>query len=604
MKFILPLAIVSLLLSGSEQAWAFGGKPKRPPAVSTPSIPSSFSASSSSPDRINLSWTQSGTYTGLELEKARNAQFTDSRTLHPLGRVNTTALTGLDANTTYYFRLRAVNSGRVSAYTSTINVTTQAIPVVVPPNPIPPPNPPPSSTVSAILDATRLSGPAPLAVQFDATRSTGNGITLPFHQLTYSFNFGDERGQNWSISNRPKNTQSGAALAAHVFDNPGLYYVTVQVTNPATGQSSQASVAITVTDPNADFAGNNTICVSNANNFTGCPAGALQQNALPRDYAGKRVLLRRGERFSSVNLNGTDDNVIVAAYGTGAKPIVDLVFLGGNNRVAAWPDGVVIMDLNITNGFGILVTASRVLLYRCDMVDPDREKIDVGTALHYNIENGSLPASAYYWPREIFLVENNAIGDTDNDNVPHIVTMGFFTKSALLGNTFNRATEHTVRIWAGFKVVLAHNDIGGEHYTSSPPGIRAALKFHSSGILPFHENVGTSGSQIASRYLVTADNRFGSPQYPGSWTVGFGPQNADPGTVEGLEDIIMERDLFRRGPYTSQDIHNVARRVTVRSQTVENGRPLLMHQLAPNEFSGDIRMQPWIGPYFGMPNNY
>ena len=50
-----------------------------------------------------------------------------------------------------------------------------------------------------------------------------------------------------------------------------------------------------------------------------------------------------------------------------------------------------------------------------------------------------------------------------------------------------------------------------------------------------------------------------------------GPQNADQGTVEGIEDVIMERDQFIRGPYTSLEIQNVGRRITVRNASTSNG---------------------------------
>jgi len=466
------------------------------------------------------------------------------------------------------------------------------------------PEDPLETDVTANLQATRLSGPAPLAVLFDAAQSTAVGVSIPFHQLHYSFNFGDDRGLTWAISGKPKNTQSGAPLASHVFDLPGTYTVSVRVTDPATNKFGRASVTITVTDPNTVYSGTNTICVSGSSNFTGCPSGALQQTALPAVYANKRVLLRSGETFATVTLNGTDDNVLVATFGTGSKPRVERVFLGGGNTVAAWPDEVTIMDLDIRNGFSVLVTGSRLLLYRCDMTDPNTEKIDIGTALGYYVDNGTLAASQYYWPREVFLVENNALGDTNNDNLPLLVVMGFFNKAAILGNTFNRATQHTLRAWSGYKAVLAHNSIGGEHYASPAPGIRAAIKFHSGGVNPYDDNLGVSGREIASRYLVSADNRYGSVDYPGSWTVGFAPQNTDIGTIEGIEDLIMERDHFLRGPYTSQDIHNVVRRATVRDQTVEGGVPLLMHQLSTSDWSGDPGMLPWIGPYFGMPNNY
>ncbi len=459
-------------------------------------------------------------------------------------------------------------------------------------------------SIVARLSATRISGPAPLAVQFDAIASTSTSVSLPFHDLLYDFNFGDERGQSWEVTGLPKNTQNGAPLAAHVYDNPGTYTAQVRVHNPLNNEQAYAYVTVTVQDPNAVYSGSNTVCVSSSANYSGCPQGALTQTNLPSSYRNKRILLRRGESFPGISIPPTDDNVLIATYGSGNKPVVNQVYLGNRGDLAQWPDEVTVMDLNIRNGFSLAASGSRVLLYRCDMTEPNADKVDIGTALGYYATHGSVPLSSYYWPREIFLVENRIIGDTNGDQLPGIVVMGTFAKSALLGNHLNRATEHTVRMWSGFKTVLAHNFMGGEHYAPNPPGIRAALKVHSGGTSAYQDNVGASGFNIATRYMVTADNRFGSTLYMGSWMVGFAPQNADQGTVEGLEDIIMERDVFQRGPYSSQDIHNVARRSTVRGASAVGGAPLRMHQVLPSQWSGDPGLLPWIGPYFGQPSSY
>lgn len=75
--------------------------------------------------------------------------------------------------------------------------------------------PPPTTTttngaISLRLAASRVTGTAPLAVHFDAsdTTTTIAGVQ-PFHDIRYEFNFGDDRGQNWTISGLSKNTQTG-----------------------------------------------------------------------------------------------------------------------------------------------------------------------------------------------------------------------------------------------------------------------------------------------------------------------------------------------------------------------------------------------------------
>lgn len=464
------------------------------------------------------------------------------------------------------------------------------------------PPPPPTGAVTAQITASRTTGPAPLAVMFDAggTTTTVAGTDV-FRQLTYSFNFGDERGQNWTLTSKPKNTQVGGPLAAHVFDVAGTYVVSVRAQDSA-GNFSDATVSITVTNPDTVYSGTNTICVSTSGNFTGAPAGAVQQTTLPSAYAGKRVLLRRGETFGSINPRNVDAGFQVGGFGAGNKPVVTGVFTGMVAGVAQWTNDFTIMDLNIgSNGVAVDATTSKFLLYRCDINTPVAwSQVNIGTAVGYYYENTPEPArSAIYWPKEVFIIENDIQGVVNSTNNPGYPMFGHFTHSAVIGNTINKATEHSFRIWAAHKLLIAHNRIGGEHYASPPPGIRAAIKLHSAGTQTYTSTVGSS-LHLASRYVVIVDNIIGSTTFQGSWTMGVGPQNADPGTIEKIEDIILERNTFVRGPYTSQDFHMLGGRVTTRGNVVSGGGALLYDMVTASEFGGDPGNYPWCGPYFGQ----
>jgi hypothetical protein len=464
---------------------------------------------------------------------------------------------------------------------------------------VPPPAPGPGQAAGAQLNATRLSGPAPLAVLFDATATSMEGVALPFHMLTYRFSFGDERGQSWAISGQPKNSQTGGPLAAHVFDLPGSYTVRLRVEAPG-GAVSETSIAITVQDPQLVYAGSKTVCVSGARDYRGCPDGASRQSSLPGGYEGRRVLLRRGESFDAIRVANSDRNAQIGAYGEGAKPSVQAVVLEGDGSVAKWPDDVTVMDLAVRNGAVKLeVTGSRILLYRNDVTLPSRSEaqVDIGTVVTFQAQNGRLGMDRFHWPREIFLVENDIRGDVDG-GMPNVTVMGWFMRSALLGNTINRATEHSLRIWAAHKTVIAHNAIGGEHYAPTSPGIRAAIKIHSSGTLPYADSLG-AGMRIATSQVIVANNRLGSPAFPGSWTVGIGPQNADLGTVEATVDYIHENNVHLRGPHTSQDLHIAALRVTTRGNTAVGGS-FNGDAVGAREFRGDPAMRPYLGSYFGQ----
>jgi hypothetical protein len=75
---------------------------------------------------------------------------------------------------------------------------------------------------------------------------------------------------------------------------------------------------------------------------------------------------------------------------------------------------------------------------------------------------------------------------------------------------------------------------------------------------------------------------------------GFGPQNADPGTVEGLEDCVAENNIFVRGPHTSSEMQMRGRRMTARGNTVQGGG---LVRISPIEARFDPGMDAWHGPY-------
>jgi PKD domain len=440
----------------------------------------------------------------------------------------------------------------------------------------------------AAIQATRLSGPAPLAVLFDATGTTVSSGNA-FHQLSYEFNFGDDRGLNWAISGQPKNIQRGGPLAAHVFDLPGTY--TVRVRAQSSNGYSDATVTVTVQNPDNAYSGTNTVCVSPSASYSGCPSGAATQTTLPSSYAGKRVLLRRGESFGQVILRHTDDNVVVGAFGSGAKPRVARVSISEAAIPVAgvFPDEVTVMDLDIANGILHQNSGSRFLFYRNDLTQAGGNNgIAVGDALGFSVANSGWPASSFYIPREIFVVENLLIGTATATSTPFLNFQAVASRLAMLGNDMGRAQQHTVRLFAVHKGVIQHNALRSQ----AADNIRGALKLNSGGLLPYADNYGTTMGAWASRDIVIANNLIGDPNDTGSWTSGIGPQNSQ--SAEGVEDVIVENNRFQRGPNTNADMVLVARRITTRGNARVDGGAL---NIAP--LTGTFALPlTWQGPYW------
>jgi hypothetical protein len=451
-----------------------------------------------------------------------------------------------------------------------------------------------------MLQASRTVGPAPLAVLFDATGSVAAEAGVDaFRSLDHEFNFGDDRGQVWALSGQPKNVQRGGPLAAHVFDLPGTYNVLLRV-RTASGHSAEQTVIITVQDPDVLFAGSRTVCVSALGNYSACPAGAAQQSTLPASLDGKRVLLRRGEAFGAINIRHEDDGVVVGAYGSGPKPQVSQVAIGaGRPTVADFPDDITVMDLDVANGIEQSGSASRLLLYRNDLDDAGpsaNNRIVVGGALEYWGTSADpyrvVPTSAFYNPHEIFIVENRVQGSTDNDANPLGNFYGTAARMAFLGNDMGGASQHTIRLFRAHKTVLAHSALRGR----SNDGVRHSLKVHSGGFGAYSDALATSGETWATRQLVIADNLMGDPADNNGWTVAIRPQNDGPDSAEGIEDVIVERNRFVRGPNTNTDLLLVGRRISTRHNTRADGGALNISVHPQGAYPG--LPSAWRGPYF------
>ncbi len=185
-----------------------------------------------------------------------------------------------------------------------------------------------SAQIRLVLTPSRSSGVAPLAVFFDASASTGLSGGR-FSLAHFTWDFGDTPAGSWATTGKTKNSATGF-LCAHVFERPGTFSVTVNVRDgDGTAASSPARVSITVSDPEAVYAGINTRCVSQTGDFNGAPPGAQQvtsddfasQIAWINGAANRRLLFRSGETWSGVTTAFTGNGPhTIGAFGPGAKP--------------------------------------------------------------------------------------------------------------------------------------------------------------------------------------------------------------------------------------------------------------------------------------------
>jgi diadenosine tetraphosphatase ApaH/serine/threonine PP2A family protein phosphatase len=167
----------------------------------------------------------------------------------------------------------------------------------------------------------------------------------PFHELDYSWNFGDDDTATWTYGSNPgvnKKNRAYGPESAHVFETPGTFTVTLSVYDGT--DTATTTQEIIVTDPDTVFAGN-TFCINaSGTDHTGCPlipgtyadsaacitAGkCLTQASFSTAIttyatAGRRVLFKKGDSFSNdaANIHFVGTLGLISSYGTGAKPIV------------------------------------------------------------------------------------------------------------------------------------------------------------------------------------------------------------------------------------------------------------------------------------------
>jgi PKD repeat protein len=445
---------------------------------------------------------------------------------------------------------------------------------------------------TARITASRMSGPAPLAVFFDATASgDSNSAVNPFRELGYRFTFGDAASGTWESSGLPKNEQIGAPLAAHVFETPGTY--TIQVTAvDAAGASSSASVSISVLSADSVYSGVNTVCISRNSDFAGCPADARQVgnvSSWPGFVSGRRYLLHRGQDFTalgSLNFAQGDAGLTDAqlgAFGTGAKPrVADVSVHSGMVPDVQWNKRVVVMDLDAAairqfrGGMDFLLLRNNSAGY-----------ISFADAFGYvaSVDPGLFPN-----PQNIFLVDNY-LDVANNNDVPGI--SGSAVRLAILGNRVDRTSQHNIRLWQMSKTIIAHNRLSGR----TVDAIRATIKLQSAGTDQVTDTTLPAGvgNHQRTSYVTVANNQLGSAESNIQWLAASAPQNNQ--SAEGLENVIWEDNEFRYGTnYADMDIYWVGRNMTERGNRNVTGNRAVN---VGTNISGATALPPdWIGPYF------
>jgi hypothetical protein len=114
--------------TGGDSAYSNTASATTQAAATPPAAPSSLTATAVSSSQINLAWTDNANNEdGFKIERCTGAGCSNFAQIATVGaNVTTYSNTGLTANTSYSYRVRANNAGGDSAYSNTASATTQA----------------------------------------------------------------------------------------------------------------------------------------------------------------------------------------------------------------------------------------------------------------------------------------------------------------------------------------------------------------------------------------------------------------------------------------------------------------------------------------------
>lgn len=319
--------------------------------------------------------------------------------------------------------------------------------------------------VTASFTASRATGAAPLAVFFDASATACPGCTgveSTWHDLGFVWDFGDAYAGTWSESGLGKNVDRGPS-AAHVFEQPGEYTITLKV-YPPFGEPSCVTKTLSVSKPDVTWATDKTYCFSASGDYFGCPANVPSANKLVQsDFAAaldtclaadtRRCLFRRGETFSAPTTTSlTRSELMIGGYG----PTLDKVKVTATGSLFRGETGsdVRILDLEVTgpgSGWARIFVGGApqkdVLLM--GLVSAPSSWVD-SILMDSSMLGGNLG-----WHERFFLVESQ-LGPVTGYQV-----FGLFKDSALLGNDLGGAGAHVIRIGAYDNLLVAHNRLAG-----------------------------------------------------------------------------------------------------------------------------------------------
>ena len=440
----------------------------------------------------------------------------------------------------------------------------------------------PVVAVSALVTAiaiTRLTGPAPFAVNVDAINTTTPLTTRPFDECAFDWDFGETGLGNWAYGAQAgtlsKNLEQGP-LAGHIYETPGTYTITLTATDGTNTDTD--TVQVTVTDPDTVYSGTNTVCIANGTlpvaGVNGVPTGALCYNettwagVCSRMTAGKRILLKKGDSWTCVDLRGPSTAssatpTQIGAYGTGANPIVNnatnnnTCFFMNNPQSRIDVRDIKFVGTELTNCYGVNgstnygFSALRIESYLMGSA------LTLGTGSVGN-EYGDFVVQDCNFHENFSEVVIYTPGVDTRGGGKLGIWMNNSERVSIIGNRiYNmRGIEHNIRTQGVGKALYAHNLLDSPGTGKHAMAIRGKV---------------APDAPRTTRYIRVADNLITTDNNPNiDRLTQFGPQAAQ--YLENIEDVIIEGNWFN-AKYGTGVHSEISGKFTLRNNLFKNSMP-------------------------------
>jgi len=302
--------------------------------------------------------------------------------------------------------------------------------------------------------ASRTSGVAPLSVVFDPIGDLSvvqpSGAQPDHAEFTYAWNYGDAASGAWQHIGKSKNT-SNAWIGCHVFEDPGTYRVTLQVTD-AGGTVHDYHEDITVLDPADVFAGRTVFVAANGNDgnpgtqaqpFRTVNQGLVAASSL---IGARRVLLRRGDTFdtgSSLVVNGGGP-VLIGAYGSGSRPHIRFTGSTGGFSLSGAQDArleQLTMEVSSATMFAFTPGVNcghHTTVSRCEIE---------GFYMGVNVDSVNF----------VTIYETDLLNNQDYGMYAYGPTDSSCSHVAIMGNRFDGTNQHLLRTYMSYSLIQANS---------------------------------------------------------------------------------------------------------------------------------------------------